>query len=65
VASVRSCQKLPPCLIKPLLAGSKADPPLPKAKPISNGGSASVITYLGRGKKPAVKQQSREGSEIM
>jgi len=44
VASVRSCEKLPPCLIKPVLDGSKMDPLLPKAKPISDGGSASVIT---------------------
>jgi len=46
VASVRSCEKLPPCLIKPVLAGSKMDPPLAKAKPISDGGSTSVVTYL-------------------
>jgi len=32
VASVRSCQKLPPCLIKPMPAGSEMDPLLPKAK---------------------------------
>ena len=44
MASVRSCEKLPPCLIKPVLDGSKMDPLLPKAKPISDGGSASVIT---------------------
>jgi len=58
---VRSCEKLPPCLIKPVPAGSKTDPLLAKAKPVSNGGSASVITYLRRGrKKTAVKQQGRE-----
>jgi len=51
VASVRSCQKLPQCLIKPVPAGSKMDPPLAKAKPISDGGSASGITYLRRGGK--------------
>jgi len=58
VASVRSCEKLPPCLIKPVPVGSKMDPPLAMAKPISDGGSASAITYLRRGrkKKPAVKQ---------
>jgi len=50
VASVRSCEKLPPCLIKPMTAGSKTDPPLAKAKPISDSGSASVITDLRRGK---------------
>ncbi|KFW67206.1 Oxysterol-binding protein-related protein 10, partial [Pygoscelis adeliae] len=31
-------------------AGSKMDPPLAKAKPISDGGSTSGITYLRRGK---------------
>jgi len=43
VASVRSCEKLPPCLIKPVLADSKVDLPLAKFKPISNGGSTSGI----------------------
>jgi len=51
VASKRSCEKLPPCLIKPVLAGFKTDPSLAKAKPISDGGSASVIKYLRRGRK--------------
>jgi len=32
-------------------AGSKIDPLLAKAKTISDSGSASVITYLRRGKK--------------
>jgi len=54
VASVRSCEKLSPCLIKPVPAGSKTDLPLPKAKPISNGGSTSVITYLRNGRKNSV-----------
>jgi len=51
VASVRSCEKLPPCLTEPTPAVSKTDPLLAKAKPISNGGSASVIIYLRWGKK--------------
>jgi len=34
-------------------AGSKVDPPLAKAKSVSDGGSTSVITYLSRGKKTA------------
>jgi len=56
VASARSCEKLPPCLIKPVPAGSETDPPLAKAKPISDGGSASVRTYLRKGRKnPAAK----------
>jgi len=51
VASVRSCKKLHPYLIKPVSVSSKMDPPLAKAKPISDGGSTSVITYLRRGRK--------------
>jgi len=58
VASVRSYEKLPPCLIKPVPAISKTDPPLAKAKTVSDGGSASVITELRRGrKKTVVKRQ--------
>jgi len=37
VASVRSCEKLPPCLIEPVPAGSKTVLPLAKAKPVSEG----------------------------
>jgi len=48
---MRSCEKLPPRLIKPVPAGSRMYPLLSKAKPISNGGSASVITYLRKGRK--------------
>jgi len=67
VAAVRSCEKLPPCLIKSVPAGSKMDPPLPKAKPFSDGASAVVLTYLRRGrKKTAIKWQwNRERSEMM
>jgi len=50
VASVRS-YKFPPCLINPVTASSKTDSPLAKAKPISDGGSASGITYSRRGRK--------------
>jgi len=46
---VQSCEKLPPCLIKPVPAGSKTDASLAKAKPISDGGSVSGTTYLRRG----------------
>jgi len=53
-ASVRSCQKLPPCPTEPMPSGIKMDPPLTKAKAISNGGSASGITRPRR-KKPCVK----------
>jgi len=45
-------------------AGSKTDPLLAKAKPVSDGGSVSVITYL-RGKKTPGKCQWRERSEAM
>ena len=47
---MRSCQKLRPCLIKPVPDGSKMDLTLDKAKPISDSGSASVITHLRRKK---------------
>ena len=38
-------------------AGSKTDPLLAKAEPISSSGSASGITYLRRGKKVTAQQQ--------
>jgi len=49
-ASMRRCQKLPLCPKERMPAGSKMDLLLAKAKPISDGGSTSVITYLRRGK---------------
>jgi len=51
VGSMRSCEKLPPCLVEPVPASSQTDPLLPKAKPISDGGNASGITCLRRGRK--------------
>lgn len=48
---MKRCQKLPPCLTEPLTAISKKDLPLAKAEIISDGGSASAITYLRKGKK--------------
>jgi len=60
VASVRSCEKFPPCLIKPVPASSKMDPLLPKAKPTSNGGRTSSITYIRRGRKKTVVRQQLE-----
>ena len=67
MASVRSCQKLPLCPIKLMPAGSKTDPPLAKAEPISNSGSTSGITYLRKGKKSyrAVATAAGERSEKM
>lgn len=46
VASVESCQKLPPTLTEPLPASSKLDLPQNKAKPIRGVSNTSVITYL-------------------
>lgn len=43
VASVRD-QKLSPCQTKPVTAGSKTDPLLPKAEPISDAGGAFIIS---------------------
>jgi len=66
VASVRSCGKILLCPTEPMPAGSKTDPLLAMAKPTSNGGSASGITYLRRGKKFAAQQQLQaERSENM
>lgn len=50
VASVRSCQKLSLCLMDSRAADYKVDPPLVKAKPISNGSSVYGITGVRRGK---------------
>jgi len=55
---VRSCEKLPPCLIKPVLAGSKTGLLLAKAKPVSDGGSTSVITYLRKEKKKTLGEMA-------
>jgi len=55
VASGRSWEKLPPCLLKTVTDGSKTDLPLVKDKPVSNSGSASMITYLSREKSPCSK----------
>jgi len=63
VASVSSCEKLPPCLIKPVPASSKMDLLLAKAKSIISGGSASVITYFRKGRKKTtvVRRQLERG----
>ncbi|KAK4816053.1 hypothetical protein QYF61_011061 [Mycteria americana] len=54
------CQKLPLYPTEPMPAGSKMDLLLAKAEPISDGGSASVITYLRRGKKTCATADGRE-----
>lgn len=51
VVSLRSCQKLPPCLRQPMPASSKRDSPLAKTDSISDGGRASGTTWLRRKKK--------------
>jgi len=61
------CEKLQETsLMSDKSAGTKMDPPLANAKPISDSGSASVITNLRNGrKKMQEKQQGRERSETM
>ena len=44
--------------------GSKSDQPLAKAVPISDGGSASVIAYLRRGKTAKKELQRREDWDV-
>jgi len=66
VASVRSCEKLPPCLIKPVPAGSEMDPPLAKAKPVSDGGNifkivCDIIFKKGNKKNSVVKSSEERG----
>ena len=65
LVAVRRCQKLPPYDAETMPASSKTDPLLGKAEPISDGGSASGITYVRRGKKTPVKQKPEERSENM
>jgi len=60
---VRSCEKLPSCLIEPVPASSKTDPLLAKVKPIINSGSASGITHPRE--KLAVERQLRERNETV
>jgi len=64
MASVRSCPTLRLRLTEPMPAGSRTDPLLAKAEPISDSGSTSVITYLRR-QKPQHNSifAAREGSE--
>jgi len=64
VASVRSCQKLPLCPTESMPAGSKTDLPLAKPKSISDGGSASVVTHLSRGKIPCARQSEERSENI-
>ena len=40
--------------------GSKMDPLLAKAKPISDGGSTSAITYFRRGKRKIIKTKTAQ-----
>jgi len=59
---VRSCWKFHLCPMESMPASSKTDPVLAKSEPISDGGSASVITHLRRGEK---KMQLEERCENM
>jgi len=65
VASVRSCKKLSPCLVEPMPAGSRMDPPLAKAKSSSDGGCTSVTTYSRKGKNLRGNGSLRERSQTM
>ena len=49
VASVKRCQKFPPCQTESVPAASKMDPLTAKAEPTGDAGSTSEITYLRRG----------------
>jgi len=60
VASVRSCRKRPLCLTEPMPPSSKMDLLLAKAESINDSSSASVITYLRRGKKTLSNNRRRE-----
>lgn len=51
VASLRCCQKLPPCLTEPMPTSYKTDLQMVKAEPIRDGSSTSVIRYLRTKKK--------------
>jgi len=61
---VRSCEKLPPCPTEPVPTSSKTDPLLAKAELISEGGSASGITYLRSGKKNMQQHPEKRGVRI-
>lgn len=51
--------------IEPMSATSKVDPSRAKAECISNGGSASRIKYLRRGKKTLTELQPERRGESM
>lgn len=61
---MRRSQKLLPCPIEPMPARSKMEPPLVKAEPISDCGSASETRDLRNGEK-AAQQELRERSETV
>lgn len=65
VTPVRSCQKLSPCLTEEIPDGSKTDPGLDKAEPISDSGSTSGINYLRSGKKSYTTAAGREEWEYV
>ena len=61
-----SCRQLPPCPTEPAPAGSKMDPLLAKAEPISNSGRACGTTYLTREikSKPEQLHPDKRGARI-
>lgn len=62
VASGRSCQKCPPCVMEPMPADSKTAPLLAKAEAISKGGNTFGIMHL-RSKGERKDDFSRRRSE--
>jgi len=62
---VRSCWKLLLCPKEPMPASSKTDLLLAKAKPISDSGSASRITFKKEKKPYATAIAAGERSENM
>lgn len=60
VTSVRSCQKFPLCLTEKMPDGSRTDPALAKAEPISDRGSTSGIKYLKSRKTSCTTTTGRE-----
>lgn len=60
VASVRKCQKFLPRQKEPVPTSSKIDPPLAQSKPIRDGRSTSVITFLRKGKNYCTIAAGRE-----
>ncbi|XP_064911936.1 uncharacterized protein LOC135578976 [Columba livia] len=59
VSSHRRCQELSLCHTQPVSAGSKMDPLLFKAEPISDVGGTSMLTYSRKGKKERLTKSEK------